>query len=67
MTPPDYIQPLDADVAQAVAQFDECDREAFEERAAIFEYEGGMSRREAERRALHEVRAEQRRRAAGRG
>jgi hypothetical protein len=60
MTPPDYIQPLDADVAQAVAQFDEADREAFEERAAIFEYDGGLSRREAERCALREVLAEQR-------
>lgn len=59
-----YVQPLDASVARAVAQFDEGDREAFEERAAIFEYDGGLTRIEAERRALAVVRAEQQRRAA---
>ncbi|HMW21882.1 MAG TPA: hypothetical protein PKC59_00480 [Burkholderiaceae bacterium] len=59
---PRYVQPLDATVAWAVAQFDEGDREAFEERAAIFEYDGGLPRHEAERRALALVRAEQQRR-----
>lgn len=57
-----YVQPLDADVAHAVTHLDEGDREAFEERAAIFEYDGGLPRREAERRALAAVRAEQQRR-----
>jgi hypothetical protein len=57
-----YVQPLDADVAHAVAHFDEGDREAFEERAAIFEYDGGLPRREAERRALALVRSGQQRR-----
>ena len=60
MTPPNYIQPLDPDVAKAAAQLDEADREAFEERAAIFEYDAGLCRREAERSALREVLAEQR-------
>lgn len=54
-----YVQPLDADVARAVAGFDEGDREAFEERAAIFEYDGGLPRIEAERRAFATVRFEQ--------
>lgn len=52
MDEPNYIQPLDADVARAVAKLNEDDREAFEERAAIFEYDAGLPRREAERRAL---------------
>lgn len=34
----------------------ELDREHFEERAAIFEYEAGLSREEAERLALEAVR-----------
>lgn len=57
---PRYVQPLDATVAWAVAQFDEGDREAFEERAAIMEYDGGLPRREAERRALALVQADRR-------
>ena len=57
-----YVQPLDPQVARAVAQLSEGDREAFEERAAIFEYDGGLPRAEAERRALGAVRAEQQRR-----
>jgi len=32
------------------------EREAFEERAAILEYDAGMTRREAERRAVEMVR-----------
>lgn len=58
-----YIQPLDPRVAEAAAQLSEADREAFEERAAIFEYDAGLPRVEAERRALVAVRAEQQRRA----
>lgn len=57
-----YVKPLDAGVARAVALLDEGDRESFEERAAIFEYDGGFTRAEAERRALVSVRVEQQRR-----
>jgi hypothetical protein len=57
-----YIQPIDPRVADAVAQLSEADREAFEERAAIFEYDAGLPRGEAERRALVAVRVEQQRR-----
>lgn len=55
-----YLEPLDPLVARAVALLDEADREAFEERAAIMEYDGGLPRREAERRALVLVQAGQR-------
>ena len=63
MSVPNLPQPLDGDVACAVAQLDEAWREAFEERAAIMEYEGGMTRLDAERAALQLVLAEQQRRA----
>jgi len=33
----------------------EAEREAFEERAAIMEYDGGLSRRDAEREAMKAV------------
>jgi len=64
-----YVQPLDAYVAREVAEFDLADREAFEERAAIMEYDGKLTRLEAERRALALVQAERRARAQrdGRG
>lgn len=55
-----YLQPLDPQVAREVARLDESDREAFEERAAIMEYDGGLPRREAERRALALVQADKR-------
>lgn len=55
-----YLEPLDPLVARAVAILDEADREAFEERAAIMEYDGGLPRREAERRALALVQADRR-------
>lgn len=55
-----YLEPLDPLVARAVAVLDEADREAFEERAAIMEYDGGLPRREAERRALALVQADRR-------
>ncbi len=35
--------------------FSDSEREHFEERAAILEYEAGMERKEAERRALESV------------
>lgn len=55
-----YLQPLDPLVAREVALLDESDREAFEERAAIMEYDGGLPRREAERRALALLQADRR-------
>jgi hypothetical protein len=48
---------LAAALAAAAAPFKAADadrRDAFEERAAIMEYEGGMSRAEAERRAAED-------------
>lgn len=50
-----YIPPLAADVAQWVATVDEATREHFEERAAIREFDGGHSRRDAERAAMEET------------
>jgi hypothetical protein len=47
--------PLDPDVAEAVARLSPAEREHFEERAAILEYDAGAPRREAERWALAEV------------
>jgi len=59
MTSRNYAQPLDPDVARQVSQLDdEAEREAFEERAAIFEFDGGLPRREAERQALAAVLAD---------
>ncbi|WP_374429513.1 hypothetical protein [Ideonella dechloratans] len=58
-----YVTPLDARVAREVAKLDLAERESFEERAAIMEYEGGMPRREAEQRALAEVLTERQLRA----
>ncbi|MFZ5499670.1 MAG: hypothetical protein ACOY6N_11540 [Pseudomonadota bacterium] len=43
-----YIRPLRLDVAQWADELDEDAREWFEERAAIYEYEAGMSRHDAE-------------------
>lgn len=48
MTTTIYNTPLDADVAQWVESLDEDAREFFEERAAIAEFDAGMSRLEAE-------------------
>lgn len=59
MTSRNYAQPLDPDVARQVSQLDdEAAREDFEERAAVFEYDGGLPRREAERLALDAVLAD---------
>ncbi len=51
----EFPVPQDRDVAEAVAGLTPDQREAFEERAAILEYDAGFSRRTAERRALAEV------------
>lgn len=51
----EFPAPLDRDVAEALAGLTPEQREAFEERAAILEYDAGFPRRTAERRALAEV------------
>lgn len=51
-------------IAQAVARMPEDARDSFEERAAIREYDGGMSRDDAEAAALEDVRSEWKRRQA---
>ena len=61
MSEPQFPVPLDRDVAEAVAGLPPDQREAFEERAAILEYDAGFPRRMAERRALAEVLAQARR------
>ena len=57
----EFPEPLDRDVAEALAGLTPDQREAFEERAAILEYDAGLPRRTAERRALAEVLAQARR------
>jgi hypothetical protein len=47
-----YLGPMEPDIALAVEQLNELAREQFEERAAILEFDAGMPRAEAERRAL---------------
>lgn len=55
-TPPTATpEPLDQHVRRIVARLDAGRREAFEERAAIVEYDAGLPREEAERRALLDV------------
>lgn len=61
MSEPQFPVPLDRDVAEALAGLTSDQREAFEERAAILEYDAGLPRRTAERRALAEVLAQARR------
>jgi hypothetical protein len=48
MNAPKYTRPLWPDVAQWADGLDDDAREWFEERAAIYEYEAGMSRHDAE-------------------
>ena len=50
-----YPEPLDAHVRQIVSQFDANRREAFEERAAIVQYDGHVDRLQAERLACLDV------------
>ena len=50
-----YNPPLAADVAQWASTLDDTAREHFEERAAIREFDGGLSRRYAERAAMEET------------
>jgi hypothetical protein len=56
-TPPGGLTPpIDADVAHAVAQLTRGQREFFEERAGILEFESGLTTAEAEREALAQTR-----------
>ena len=50
-----YAPPLAADVALWAATLDEDAREHFEERAGIREFDGGLSRRDAELAAMEET------------
>ena len=47
--------PLDPEIAVWVTTLDANTRECFEERAGVREYEGGLSRQEAELAAYHDV------------
>lgn len=51
----DYPIPIDPDIATWVTTLNEDAREFFEERAAIREYDGGMSRKDAEAEARDDV------------
>lgn len=55
MNSPDYPIPADPDIANWVATLNEDAREFFEERAAIREYDGGLSRQDAEAKARDDV------------
>jgi hypothetical protein len=51
----DYPIPLDPDIARWAASLDDNAREFFNERAGIREFEGGLSREEAELEAMSDV------------
>lgn len=55
MAQPHYPEPLDAHVRKIVNQFDANRREAFEERAAIAQYDGHVDRIQAERLACLDI------------
>ncbi len=55
MAQPHYPEPLDAHVRKIVSQFDAHRREAFEERAAIVQYDGNVDREQAERLACLDI------------
>lgn len=58
MNTPRYPRPLDDDVAQWADTLDEGNREWFEERSAIIEFDSiGICRRDAERMAMTEIKA----------
>ena len=56
MNTPKYTPVQDEALAHQVELLDSAAREFFEERAGIIEFEGGLSRAEAERRAYLETR-----------
>ena len=55
MAQPHYPEPLDDHVRKIVSQFDAHRREAFEERAAIVQYDGNVDRLQAERLACLDI------------
>lgn len=55
MTPFHPPEPLDEHVRQIIARFDDNRHEAFEERAAIVQYDGHVDRAQAERLAVLDV------------
>ena len=55
MAQPHYPEPLDAHVRRIVSQFDAQRREAFEERAAIVQFDGNVGREQAERLACLDI------------
>lgn len=55
MAQPHYPEPLDAHVCKIVNQFDANRREAFEERAAIAQYDGNLDQEQAERLACLDI------------
>lgn len=55
MAQPHYPEPLDAHVRKIVSQFDANRREAFEERAAIVQYDGNADHLQAERLACLDI------------
>ena len=55
MSVSNYPIPLDPGIANWVKTLDENARELFEERAGIRQYEGGLSRQEAESEARNDV------------
>lgn len=55
MVQTDYPEPLDGHVRKIVSQFDTNRREAFEERAAIVQYDAHVDRVQAERLAVLDV------------
>jgi hypothetical protein len=55
VTPSNDPIPLDPDIAEWVMDLDANAREMFEERAGIREYEGGLSRSDAESEARQDV------------
>jgi len=55
MNSSDYPIPIDPDIASWVETLNENGREFFEERAAIREFDGGLSRQDAEAQARDDV------------
>jgi hypothetical protein len=55
MTQSTYPVPLNPDVARWAASLDDNAREFFNERAGIREYDGGLSRADAELEAMNDV------------
>lgn len=55
MTPSNHRIPIDPDIADWVTGLDENARELFEERAGIRQYDGNLSRQEAESEARNDV------------